>query len=434
MKHLPIITIAFLLTGTCARSSRLVLQADAATETSTTNETHWEDPALPPFMTNYMDSASWYADTICVVDGRVYYFAEEDHGRMNVIYTNEGILCEDPALWYNRADTISTTKFSINTAAKAVVVDFAQPQTLKNLQSLMPAPPAPPPSTMLWMNSGEVQVKRFTKDFFTDFANFCMYHLDVDYPAAGSADTDNVRRWLAKTVSDSYWVSQYDNNYKTLKRINRAKYEGDPCDAEALCRFAADKYFSLKKAEYSAPEDEDIWGLYYSLSLRLVSTNGRYWSYQKQHNEYDGGMHGYFTEEIVSFDPASNCEIDWNYLFVPKCEEEVLALFYKAVERNSRFNFWENPDDLEAIKTHFQNNALKLRKGHIILPQPGLTDDGVVFSYQPYEISGWAEGTFHFCIPYEDLKPYLTTKAKALLGSNRARTVAALVETQAATV
>lgn len=42
----------------------------------------------------------------------------------------------------------------------------------------------------------------------------------------------------------------------------------------------------------------------------------------------------------------------------------------------------------------------------------GLGDEGVVFSYQPYEIGSFADGTFHFTISYEKLIPYLTDKAK----------------------
>ena len=39
----------------------------------------------------------------------------------------------------------------------------------------------------------------------------------------------------------------------------------------------------------------------------------------------------------------------------------------------------------------------------------------MVFSFQPYELSGFADGTFHFTLPYQDLKPYLTDEAKQLL-------------------
>ena len=50
--------------------------------------------------------------------------------------------------------------------------------------------------------------------------------------------------------------------------------------------------------------------------------------------------------------------------------------------------------------------------GELVFPQPGLTDDGIVFSYQPYDISCFAAGAFHFTIPYEKVKPFLTERGR----------------------
>ena len=50
------------------------------------------------------------------------------------------------------------------------------------------------------------------------------------------------------------------------------------------------------------------------------------------------------------------------------------------------------------------------------LPNPALTDEGVVFSYQPYEIACFAAGMYHFTIPYNRLMDYLTDEAKWCLG------------------
>ena len=50
--------------------------------------------------------------------------------------------------------------------------------------------------------------------------------------------------------------------------------------------------------------------------------------------------------------------------------------------------------------------------GEFSLPQPGLTQDGIVFSFQPYDISFFAAGAFHFTIPYEKVKTFLTHKGK----------------------
>lgn len=49
------------------------------------------------------------------------------------------------------------------------------------------------------------------------------------------------------------------------------------------------------------------------------------------------------------------------------------------------------------------------------LPDGSLTDSGVVFSFQPYEIDCWAAGAYHFIVPYKKLLPYMTPKARRLI-------------------
>lgn len=51
------------------------------------------------------------------------------------------------------------------------------------------------------------------------------------------------------------------------------------------------------------------------------------------------------------------------------------------------------------------------------LPEGALTETGIVFSFQPYEIDCWAAGAYHFIVPYNKIMPYLTTKAKTICGS-----------------
>ncbi len=51
------------------------------------------------------------------------------------------------------------------------------------------------------------------------------------------------------------------------------------------------------------------------------------------------------------------------------------------------------------------------------LPQfpPYLTEKGVGFTYQPYEIAPYAAGMPSFTIPYEKIKPYMTVTAVKLI-------------------
>ena len=43
-------------------------------------------------------------------------------------------------------------------------------------------------------------------------------------------------------------------------------------------------------------------------------------------------------------------------------------------------------------------------------------DDGFVFSFQPYDISCFAAGTFHFTIPYKKARHFLTPRGKWCVG------------------
>lgn len=85
-----------------------------------------------------------------------------------------------------------------------------------------------------------------------------------------------------------------------------------------------------------------------------------------------------------------------------------MELLVDEAEGNPNYREWK-PD----IKSYvFDKDEEGHPTGKVNLPQPGLSENGVVFSFQPYEISCFAAGTFHFTIPYERLKPYLTDRAK----------------------
>lgn len=57
-------------------------------------------------------------------------------------------------------------------------------------------------------------------------------------------------------------------------------------------------------------------------------------------------------------------------------------------------------------KDELESNASEILKeiyDGTYYPRPALTNQGVVFSYQPYEKGSFAEGILHFVIPYSKL-------------------------------
>ena len=362
-------------------------------------------PLIPKFLVNYMDSTWWSTDTICVVNGKAYYRAYDEYGRTSAIYTLSELLCEDSTLNYDSVDTKSKTKFRISTAYKTMVVDFANKEDVRKLKAMVPH---------------YSRVQHFRKDYFSKTGNVVLYHFEVDYPKSSTTYCDVIRRWLIRKVNESLTndedVPEENAIYIGYKKrnLNQWTFKGDINDIKEVGRFASNRYFEIKKQEYGEDRHDYPCALFFDLSLRLISTNGKYYSYQKQAHEYNGGAHGFYTETIVSLDPKTSEEIDWSYLFVSGCEDEIYSLYYKVVRKDphyieSRIGMY-SPETEEQFK-----DRLCVQEGKNILPKPGLTDIGVVFSYLPYEIGSFADGTSHFTIPYKDLKPFMTAKAKKLL-------------------
>ena len=127
---------------------------------------------------------------------------------------------------------------------------------------------------------------------------------------------------------------------------------------------------------------------------------------------YGGGAHGWSTVELVSYDHINHQEVGWTYLFKPGCENQVLELFEKVAETNEQYKHWNASLWAGVMLTDQDGN----QTGEMLLPQPALTPDGVCISFQPYSIACHAAGSFHFTVPYDKLKPYLTDRGKWCIG------------------
>lgn len=428
MKYLPVLVFSLIVLGICCSiySSRsqdvdekekmkamIRLNGNMVTgggdeAEDTINElpidSSWVSPPIPKFLAKYYGKAEVYADTICVVDEKAYYFGYDDHYRTAVIYTLDEVLCENPVLTYDSASSSSKTKFVVSTAFNSVTVDFADRKSIAQLKELMP-------------EFGHV--RRFNKFYHSDKGR-ASYSFEIDFPRKKNKFNDNIRKWLIWRVDDAYndgvCITPENGLHSSFRKIkyNADRYEGNIRDVKALGGYVSDRL--LDGMEQGNEDDSVCVPLSFcDLSLRLVSTNGKYFSYQKYTYEYYGGIHGYPTQEIISFDPESNEEIDWDYLFEDCNDEKILSLFYKVVQKDRHFQKWSYCRTWTDIKEVFGKDCGGVVWGNRILPTPGLTDKGVVFSFQPYFLCCYAAGCFHFTIPYKALKPYMTDRAKRLL-------------------
>lgn len=325
----------------------------------------------------FLNEDEWELDTIYMVDGKMLYVGYGSFSRTIVIYSDKGLLVEDPTLncpWH--CDEIFE-RCLISSIGKKLWLDFKDSASVAQLAS--------------W---GKVHpdISRFRKDTLADFGRMVLLSLTVDFPKKSHEKTKEIDEWL---MNIGY---EYLDCEERLSLLNNKKQWVD-----VLAR----TYFRSEYREYAENDWEYPCSIYNVLDLRARTLTDKYATYQKYTHGYSGGAHGYYTERLVSYDFIHQEEINWNYLFKEQCEEDVWKLLCKVVYEDEKYRkCWEN-EDLKKVRWRL-NEAHK----EIDEMEVGLGETGVVFSYQPYEIGGFADGTFHFNIPYQELMPYLTDKAK----------------------
>ena len=342
------------------------------------------------------------ADTICIVDGRVFYFGVGETICSNRIFDRNKVWLETPALQVLPYSDTSSYSFYVCTPFKCLLVDFSDENSLARLSTLTAVLP-----------SFERKTQSFVKE--DSVAQYCF---EVDFPTISVANAKVIRKWLAgKIVAanndevDGTIAAKIHNCKIGSKGV--LEYTGDPMDNRQIAQFAADVYFAIIEADYGDMEEDFVpTGLYQELNMRVMICNDMFVTYQQCESSYCGGTHGGFTERLVSFDHVNNQEIDNSYLLKSGCEEELVDLLVEEARKSPYYQKSESDIRASLANKDEEGNLI----GGYMFPRLGLSEEGVVFSFQPYEISSFADGAFHFVIPYEKVKHLLTNRAKWCLG------------------
>ena len=308
MRLVPILAILSIIGSiifcNVSAKNRMTTENSQENEEEESSEYSWVEPPIPDFVLNYLDSADWSADTICVVNGRAYYFATDMFSRTSIIYDESKIYADDPTLYYDSVETKEPYKFMIHTATKRLEVDFANKQSVAKMD--------------IFKNMVK-ETKRYHKDFFSPVGNHVVYGFEVDFQSENSKQSTVVNNWLVYIINKSLtceetlpdgtalYIGYSKHNY------NHWKYKGKSNDYEKIAEFASDRYFALKRIEYGDSACDYPYALFFALSLRKPFETENIVSYQKYSHEYNGGAHGYYTESIVSLDKKNNEEITWDY-------------------------------------------------------------------------------------------------------------------------
>lgn len=222
------------------------------------------------------------------------------------------------------------------------------------------------------------------------------YKIIVDYPTQDGERWDFIKSWTISFIDsitnmdmmyfdDVYMETNIDDTMlptQVLKKRNPEAFEiEDINDGQAVVDHFRDLYmrqvYYLKNLDFSFP----LSYLRIFISPRYVSD--RYVTFFVATNLYAYGAHDFPLEHYVTFDMERKERVRNDNLFLQKAREAVKGLLEEEMKKGGQ------------------------EMGDAELPQAAIYGDGVVFSFQPYQVGTYAEGISHFFIGKEKLRKYV---------------------------
>ena len=114
--------------------------------------------------------------------------------------------------------------------------------------------------------------------------------------------------------------------------------------------------------------------------------------------EYTGGAHGLQTSEALTIDFSRHTLVTPDLLFKEESLGQVNDLILKELLRQNNVSTGEELEELGFFNFEEAKATANLL----------LTQDGVSFIYNPYEIAAYFVGTVRVTLPYSDVSPFLS--------------------------
>lgn len=252
----------------------------------------------------------------------------------------------------------------------------------------------------------------------------------ADYPDSSCANADVMNRFVCHLADISETeraqvpaLSALYAGYQPVKYY-RPGYAGNDSDMSALSDFVANRTFEnwIRGKNFEHIPNDAV------LEIKAHLVTPRFATFGKYEYERVGIGHGMYTETIHTVDLSSGKELRNKDIFLPNSLDKVKQRLFEVMAKDNHYLEWHDgkvsPNEVERLilawggpisfseddESEEQENDSKFT-----LPDGALTNTGVVFSFQPYEIDCWAAGSYHFIVPYKKLMTYLTPEAKTLI-------------------
>lgn len=256
------------------------------------------------------------------------------------------------------------------------------------------------------------------------------FSFTVDYPDSNMDNAGKINRFICELsgISENEkakvpGLSAFYAGFKPTKNY-RPVYTGNANDMKCLSDFLANKTFEnwIRGGEF------DMGSSAATLAIKPHIANERFVTFSMYEYDRVGTGHGMYTETFHTFDFNTEKELTNTDIFKSQYINKVKMKLFEVMANDPHYRAWNGDSitasEIQGIIEGWQSPNPVLEgtewdepenEAKFELPDGALTDSGVVFSFQPYEIDCWAAGAYHFIVPYKKLLPYMTPKARRLI-------------------
>ncbi|WP_295840881.1 RsiV family protein [uncultured Apibacter sp.] len=204
----------------------------------------------------------------------------------------------------------------------------------------------------------------------------------------------------------NWFVPSKVNLQKELIQLSYPKYtKFESFTKKAISDFKSDYKLNVEAVlNENDPTDLNLYSLineHYSYIYPIIN-NSNYYVTVLSTYDYEGGAHGIFEKVFFTYDKKSKKWLSIDNVLDLTHEKEINQVLDREARR--KYNIPANVKLYEPEYSIFISDSISYSKNFT------LSDKGITFHYNIYELTPYSYGYFSLFVSYTELKPYLNKK------------------------
>lgn len=215
----------------------------------------------------------------------------------------------------------------------------------------------------------------------TIFENNNQFELSYDFQYLSDYSDKDVLKKIQTSMSRSFFGEEYlkDNPQATAKNYTESMINNFKSDIAEFQNESMDEY---------------LWNWFWTISSEISTIEDVILVYQIQTTYYTGGAHGMGAETYTNFDLRTGKELSIDDLFTPEGKDFLLEKICEEILKEHGASDW---DSLLDNSCYLNRDEMMIAENFI------LSKTDIIFHYNAYEISCYAQGATRVTLPIKDL-------------------------------